>query len=133
MTIDIEEIKNQPRDRAVERISERYETMRQACLRVGHLHPDSKSVCHQALEHARNIPDGATHELALLADDLKLFIDQLQAENAALRKELEEARNLLAYTVKEADGWHDESRGGPITGDVTIDAARRVADSKHQG
>lgn len=31
---------------------------------------------------------------------------------------------LLAHTVEEADGWHDDARGGPIRGDPLMDAAR---------
>lgn len=31
---------------------------------------------------------------------------------------------LLALAVKEADGWHDECRGGPIKGDPIMRAAR---------
>jgi hypothetical protein len=31
---------------------------------------------------------------------------------------------LLAHAVKEADAWHDESRGGPIKDDPFMDEAR---------
>lgn len=35
---------------------------------------------------------------------------------------------LLRHAVTEADGWHDECREGPITGDPLIDEARRYID-----
>ena len=31
---------------------------------------------------------------------------------------------LLAHAVQQADGWHDEARGGPITEDPLMDEAR---------
>jgi hypothetical protein len=39
---------------------------------------------------------------------------------------------LLAHAVSEADGWHDECRGGPIKGDALMDEARAlVADAQN--
>lgn len=33
---------------------------------------------------------------------------------------------LLAHAVTEADGWHDDSRGGKIKGDQLISEARKL-------
>lgn len=49
-------------------------------------------------------PIGPLGELA--ADEIEM-----------LRKEIEILRNALAYAVKAADGWHDDSHGGPIEDD----------------
>jgi chromosome segregation ATPase len=53
------------------------------------------------------------------------LLDQALEQNERLKVELEEARKLLAHAVKEADGWHDECRGGPIQDDPLIEAARQ--------
>lgn len=39
---------------------------------------------------------------------------------------IEKMEVLLAHAVQEADGWHDDSRGGPIEDDPLIDLARAV-------
>lgn len=39
---------------------------------------------------------------------------------------IESLYRLLAHAVKEADGWHDESRGGPIEDDSLMDEARAL-------
>jgi len=59
-------------------------------------------------------------------------IERLQAANTALQRELDEARNALAYAIKEADGWHDDSRGGPVNG-LEMDAARAIAARQQKG
>lgn len=46
----------------------------------------------------------------LQSRDLREAADEIEM----LRKELEIFRSALAYAVKEADGWHDDSHGGPI-------------------
>ena len=40
--------------------------------------------------------------------------------------EIARLRLLLAHAVEEADGWHDESCGGPIKGDALMDEARGI-------
>jgi hypothetical protein len=67
-----------------EEIQKRYEKMRRLCLQYGNLHPDDKSVCHQALKGARGTQYIARN-IAELADDMMLALSQLQAENAGLR------------------------------------------------
>jgi hypothetical protein len=41
-----------------------------------------------------------------------------------LREENERLKALLAYAVKEADGWHDECRGGTIDEPLMIEARK---------
>lgn len=41
-----------------------------------------------------------------------------------VEQELAQVRRLLAHAVAEADGWHDDSRGGPITDDPLMNEAR---------
>ena len=51
-----------------------------------------------------------------------------------LRALQEKARliELLAHAVKEADGWHDDTHGGPITEDPLIDEARALIKAAQQ-
>lgn len=38
---------------------------------------------------------------------------------------------LLEHAIKEADGWHDDGRGGPIKDDYILDMGRKqVSESK---
>lgn len=39
---------------------------------------------------------------------------------------------LLAHAVKEADGWHDDAHGGPLTGDPLIEEARAIIKAAQQ-
>ena len=50
---------------------DRYEELRQRCIRAGNLHPDSKDVCHQALYHVDN---SLAYSLAMLLDDMALAL-----------------------------------------------------------
>lgn len=67
--------------------------------------------------------DSATGKISCMQEEIL----RLRRLIEALHIELEEARKLLAHAVKEADGWHDECRGGPIEGDALIDAARQLS------
>jgi len=58
-------------------LNARYERMRQVCLKYGNRHPDSKEVCHQALNDLRSLP-GICYELALLVDDMYLALNKPQ-------------------------------------------------------
>jgi serine phosphatase RsbU (regulator of sigma subunit) len=72
-------------------------------------------------------------EADVLMSEAADALSQLQAENAELRRELEEARRLLAHAVKEADAWHDECHGEPITDDPMMEAARQMVARQQQG
>lgn len=39
---------------------------------------------------------------------------------------------LLAHAVEEADGWHDDTHGGPIEGDPLMDEARALIKAAQQ-
>ena len=73
------------------------------------------------------------HDIAATAEGLEIEYDvlpweQLDAARAALgHPTIARLLVLLAYAVKEADGWNDESHGGPIEGDALIDEARALA------
>ena len=41
---------------------------------------------------------------------------------------LERVLVALDYVIKEADGWHDDSRGGPIEDNPEMGDARRVVE-----
>jgi len=49
-------------------------------------------------------------------EDLARFAEKAQAR----------LLELLAHAVKEADGWHDDAHGGPLTGDPLIEEARAI-------
>lgn len=51
---------------------ERYENLRQWCLKYGNLHPESTKVCHQALQHTHI--DSTAIALAQLLDDMALAL-----------------------------------------------------------
>jgi hypothetical protein len=56
-----------------------------------------------------------------------LSAGEAAAELESLHREVATLRRLLAHAVAEADGWHDDARGGPITGDAVMDEARAEA------
>ena len=56
------------------------------------------------------------------ADVHYVLADRLNAADT----EIARLRLLLAHVVKEADGWHDDSWGGPIKGDALMDEARGI-------
>lgn len=64
------------------------------------------------------------HIEVVLLDSMRQYVA------AAVLAERERLMPLLAHAVKEADGWHDDSRGGPIEGDAIMDAARAAI---HEG
>ena len=39
---------------------------------------------------------------------------------------VDELLGLLEHAVNEADGWHDEGRGGPIEDDLKLNRARAI-------
>lgn len=49
-----------------------------------------------------------------------------EAAQSAKPPMLDRLMLLLAHAVKEADGWHDDGRGGPIEDDPLIDEARAL-------
>ena len=51
-----------------------------------------------------------------------VLADRLNAADT----EIARLRLLLVHAVKEADGWHDDSWGGPIKGDALMDEARGI-------
>ena len=51
-----------------------------------------------------------------------VLADRLNAADTKIAR----LRLLLAHAVEEADGWHDESCGGPIKGDALMDEARGI-------
>lgn len=53
------------------------------------------------------------------------FSGSCDEELGKCMKEISRLRVLLEHSVKEADGWHDDSRGGPIKDDALMDEARR--------
>lgn len=73
------------------------------------------------------------HDIAATAEGLEIEYDvlpwwQLDAARAALgHPTVARLLVLLAHAVKEADGWHDNSNGGPIEDDALIDEARALA------
>lgn len=58
----------------VEKILEDYERIRRHCLRHADIHPDDKSVCHQALRKASWPTPAIAIELAALLDDMALAL-----------------------------------------------------------
>jgi len=49
-----------------------------------------------------------------------------QAMDETAEKAQARLLELLAHAVKEADGWHDDAHGGPLTGDPLIEEARAI-------
>lgn len=58
-----------------DKLMQRYEEMRQLCLRYANFHPDDKSVCHQSLMKAPGHLPAVTVQLASLLDDMALAIN----------------------------------------------------------
>ena len=57
---------------------------------------------------------------AIAAEEIKILRCQVSAANVLIAR----LRLLLAHAVEKADGWHDDSWGGPIKGDALMDEAR---------
>mgnify|MGYP006370316007 CR=1 FL=1 len=54
------------------------------------------------------------------------YLVQQLVDAAGVAEEIERWRTALAYAITQADGWHDECRGGPIDDDSLMDAARAL-------
>lgn len=57
---------------------------------------------------------------------MRAFIANLDGAEDGFAAERERWKAALAYAIQEADGWHDEARGGPIGGDERMEAARAL-------
>lgn len=55
---------------------------------------------------------------------ISLLCVRVVGEIRRLRAENDRLKSLLRYAVKEADGWHNEARSGPIVGDDEFDKCR---------
>jgi len=76
---------------------QRYEKIRVLCLRYGNLHPDSKEVCHQALNVSK--VESISQTLALELDDMYLVYSQQEREAAQLRAD----RDALAKALRSLE------------------------------
>lgn len=75
---------------------ERYERVRQLCLRIADLHPESRAACYQAL--AMGTFSHVEIELASTLDDMMLALTASQSSLAAERREREEIISALRNT-----------------------------------
>ena len=107
---------------------------------------DECETLREDLNDARNGWEQANVQLEEAIDIINMqrsTIDRLQQEYAAdaaeiaklnnmldaLREERTTLRAMLAYAAKEADGWHDEARGGSIENDARFDEIRKYLEA----
>jgi hypothetical protein len=74
------------------------------------------------------LPVGAVYTRAIGSVGASMYTytaDQMREyARAAVLAERERLLPLLAYAIREADGWHDECRGGPIEDDPVMNLCR---------
>lgn len=86
------------------------------------------------LETLRKDLDGRVQRIALDLVNLRdrAVHDALTAQGWLSPGAHARLLELLAYVIKQADGWRDDSRGGPITGDPLLDEARALVTTSPQ-
>lgn len=80
----------------------RYEDLRRRCLAYGNLHPESKEVCHQAIQGVRCL-DGLSYQFALLLDDVALAFPEISATLTHAITQEREACAKLCETFEPKD------------------------------